>query len=66
MSKCLSCIFFKFVHFSNKDIDKSETSKNNGNNENNSKKNEAYIIEYFDVKKFNDFLDKKIIYDDGI
>ena len=58
--------FDKIMKNINKDIDKSETSKNNGNNENNSKKNEAYIIEYFDVKKFNDFLDKKIIYDDGI
>ena len=49
-----------------KDMDKSEASKNNTSNDNPSKKNEAYIIEYFDRKKFNDFLDKKIIYDDGI
>ena len=58
--------FDKIMKNINKDIDKSETSKNKGTNENSSKKNEAYIIEYFDVKKFNDFLDKKIIYDDGI
>ena len=49
-----------------KDAESSETSKNNNSNESSSKKNEAYIIEYFDIKKFNDFLDKKIIYDDGI
>ena len=48
-----------------KDESKSDTSKNNISNESH-KKNEAYIIEYFDKKKFNDFLDKKIVYDDGI
>ena len=49
-----------------KDESKTESSKNNNSNENTTKKNEAYIIEYFDRKKFNDFLDKKIVYDDGI
>ena len=49
-----------------KDDTKSETTKNNISNESTNKKNEAYIIEYFDRKKFNDFLDKKIVYDDGI
>ena len=49
-----------------KDDSKSDTIKNKISNENSHKKNEAYIIEYFDKKKFNDFLDKKIVYDDGI
>ena len=58
--------FDKIMKNLDKDMDKSEASKNNSLNENIQKKNEAYIIEYFDLKKFNDFLDKKIVYDDGI
>ena len=58
--------FDKIMKNLDKDMDKSEASKNNSLNENIEKKNEAYIIEYFDLKKFNDFLDKKIVYDDGI
>ena len=58
--------FDKIMKNLDKDMDKSEASKNNSLNENIQKKNKAYIIEYFDLKKFNDFLDKKIVYDDGI
>ena len=36
------------------------------NNKNDNKSNESYIIEYFDIQKFNDFLNKNIVYDDGI
>ena len=36
----------------------------NGKSDN--KNNESYIIEYFDIAKFNDFLNKNVIYDDGI
>ena len=32
----------------------------------NDKNNESYIIEYFDIDRFNDFLNKNIVYDDGI
>ena len=44
-------------------------TENNNHNDKNSENNNikySYIIEYFDLKKFNDFLDKNIIYDDGI
>ena len=43
----------------------SENNENNENSENNNIKS-SYIIEYFNLKKFNDFLDKNIIYNDGI
>jgi hypothetical protein len=53
------------------DIDRQQIKSNSnvinqGGNPKNDPKEGTYIIEYFDIKKFNDFLTNKLTLDDGI